>query len=156
MSSDFPTVNPIQSDLNGARDAFVTKLSRDGTAFVYSTYLGGTSSELFVQETGFAIAVNDNGSAFVVGTTGNADFPTVNALQPDFGGGGTDAFVAKLNSSGSSLLFSTFLGGSAGENGLGVALDQTGVLSSWVPPARRTSRRGIRSNRQTPASRTFS
>jgi hypothetical protein len=70
--------------------------------------------------------VNDNGSAYVVGTTGNADFPTVNALQPTFGGGGTDAFVARLARDGSSLLFSTFLGGSAGEDGLGVALDGAG------------------------------
>ena len=81
LSSDFPTVNPIQSDLSGVRDAFVTKLSPDGTAFVYSTYLGGTSNDLPVQETGFAIAVNDLGNAFVVGTTGNDDFPIVNAFQ---------------------------------------------------------------------------
>jgi hypothetical protein len=126
QSSDFPTVNPIQPDLSGVRDAFVTKLSPDGTSFVYSTYLGGTSSDLPVQETGFAIAVNDNGSAFVVGTTGNADFPTVNAFQSTFGGGSTDAFVARLSRTGSSLLFSTFLGGGGSEDALGVALDGSG------------------------------
>jgi hypothetical protein len=126
LSSDFPTVNPIQADLSGVRDAFVTKLSPDGTAFVYSTYLGGTSNDLPVQETGFAIAVNDSGNAFVVGSTGNADFPIVNAFQSTYGGGSTDAFVAKLHRSGSSLLFSTFLGGGGSEDALGLALDGAG------------------------------
>jgi hypothetical protein len=126
QSSDFPTVNPIQPDLSGVSDAFVTKLSRDGTTFVYSTYLGGTSNDLTVTEMASDIAVNDIGNAYVVGTTGNTDFPTANARQSTFGGGATDAFVAKLHVNGSSLLFSTFLGGGGSEAGLGIDVDSAG------------------------------
>jgi PKD repeat protein len=91
-SSDFPTVNALQPTLRGSRDAFVAKLNPAGSALVYSTYLGGTGDDF-----GAGIAVDSAGNAYVVGTTWSSDFPTVNALQPTFGGGWGDAFVAKID-----------------------------------------------------------
>jgi len=91
-STDFPTANPLQADLGGSVDAFVTRLTADGSALVYSTYLGGSSND-----DGFGIAVDlTTGDALVTGYTGSSDFPTANAYQPNPGGGG-DAFVARIS-----------------------------------------------------------
>jgi hypothetical protein len=92
-SSDFPTHNALQPALDGgeAGDAFVAKLTADGAAFLYSTYLGGSGSD-----GGFGIGVDGRGQAYVTGFTISSDFPTHNALQPAFGGGLDDAFVAKI------------------------------------------------------------
>ncbi len=120
-SADFPTVNPAQPQLRGAGDAFVAKLSPDGSGLIYSTYLGGSA-----YDAGYSIAVDVDGDAYVAGTTGSTDFPTVNALQPAFGGGSSDAFVAKLSPSGSDLLYSTYLGGSGAEGSGGIAVDAMG------------------------------
>jgi hypothetical protein len=102
-SSDFPTVNPLQPSLLGTYDAFVAKLNPAGSAFVYSTYLGGESC-------GSGIAVDSGGNAYVTGSTLYVDFPTVNALQPTMLGAECDAFVAKLSPDGSELVYSTYLG----------------------------------------------
>ncbi|MDA2929078.1 SBBP repeat-containing protein [Acidobacteria bacterium AH-259-O06] len=126
-SSDFPTANALQPDCNPrsvlCSDVFVTKLNASGSALAYSTYLGGSSYRI---EKGLGIAVDDTGSAYVTGETGSSDFPTANALQPIFGGGSTDAFVTKLNASGSALVYCTYLGGSGGEAGEGIAVDAAG------------------------------
>ena len=111
-STDFPTVNAVQPAFGGGGDAFVAKLDRNGSQLLYSTYLGGSE----VRQ-GFGIAVDDPGNAYVTGGTDSPDFPTVNAVQPAFGGG-ADAFVAKLNRNGSRLLYSTYLGGSGDDAGL--------------------------------------
>jgi hypothetical protein len=118
-SADFPTVTPIQAASGGFADAFVTKLNATGSAILYSTYLGGSLGDL-----GFGITVDEQGSAYVTGHTSSLDFPTVNPLQTARGNG--DAFVAKLNSSGSALLYSTYLGGGGGESGFGIAVDTAG------------------------------
>jgi hypothetical protein len=89
-SSGFPTVNALQPRLGGSFDAFVAKLNIEGSALVYSTYLGGSGDD-----SGYGIAVDTAGNAYVAGRTSSSDFPTVNALQPSFGGG--DAFVAKIS-----------------------------------------------------------
>ena len=104
-SSSFPVLNPIQAaPENFSSSAFVTKL--DGTgAIAYSTFLGGHSSDA-----GFDIAVTATGEAVVAGITGSTNFPTVNAQQP-FLRGLNDVFVAKLTAAGSSLVYSTYLGG---------------------------------------------
>ena len=86
-SIDFPTVNPFQRSLEGSEDAFIAKLSSDGTSLVYSTYLGDGAS-------GSGIAVNANGNAYVTGETGSSDFPLLMPFQSTYGGGG-DAFVTK-------------------------------------------------------------
>lgn len=102
----------------GYSDVFVTKLSPGGSSLVYSTYLGGSKDDL-----GKAIAVDSSGSAYVAGQTFSSDFPIVSgALQGSYGGAG-DAFVTKLSPSGSSLEYSTFLGGSATDEALGIAVD---------------------------------
>jgi hypothetical protein len=108
---------------SGSRDAFVTKLNAAGTALVYSTYLGGSGSE-----TGLGIAVDTAGNAYVTGVTDSTNFPTtVGAFQGTFGGGSTDAFVAKLNASGSGLVYSTYLGGNSLDSGNGIAVDAAGA-----------------------------
>ena len=123
-SITFPAT-AMQRGNRGGMDAFVAKLSADGSRLVYSTYLGGTSDDH-----GAAIAVDATGSAYVTGSTYSADFPVANAWQSIIGGG-QDAFVARLSADGNSLLFGTFLGGSGGslgypESGQGIALDGLG------------------------------
>jgi len=121
-SSSFPTHNPLQANLVGDSDVFVTKFSPAGTTLVYSTYLGGSGLD-----EAFGIAVDTLGNAYVTGKTASTDFPTVNAFQPTYGGGNADAFVAKLNSAGSALIYSTYLGGSGSEGNLSrIALDSAG------------------------------
>jgi hypothetical protein len=120
-SDDFPTANPFQSHNNTRNGtAFVTKFNSTGTALVYSTYLGGSYSDL-----GTGIAVDDSGSVYVSGTTGSSDFPTVNAFQSSMTTGG-DAFLAKLSPDGSALLYSTYIGGAGGNLGYGLAVDGSG------------------------------
>jgi len=121
-SPDFPTQAALQAGYDGgyAGDAFVAKLSPDGSRLVYSTYLGGTGDDA-----GAGIAVDGAGDAYVVGNTASTDFPTKNALQAS-NGGGHDAFVAELNPSGSALLWGTYLGGNSDDWGNAIALDATG------------------------------
>ncbi len=117
-STDFPTQNPFQTDQEGA-DVFVTKLSSAGNSLVYSTYLGGGGSEI-----GYGIVVDVSGNAYVTGETPSTDFPTQNPFQTHQGG--TDVFVTKLSSTGSSLVYSTYLGGSLHDGGYGIAVDSSG------------------------------
>ena len=126
-SSDFPgsgggTASKLGSGAPGAgRDAFVTKLSSDGSAIVYSTYLGGSTFDQ-----GLGIAVDLSRNTYITGITDSPNFPILNPLQPGFGGGGGDAFVAKLNADGSALVYSTYLGGSDNDEGLDIAVDSNG------------------------------
>jgi hypothetical protein len=120
LSPDFPTANPLQGTLQGLRDAFVAKLNPNGTALVFSTYLGGNDADQAND-----IAVDGAGSVYLTGTTSSTTFPTANPLQATNGDplGTFDAFVTKLNANGSALLFSTYLGGNALDQGFGLALD---------------------------------
>jgi len=127
-STNFPTANAYQTAKSDFEDVFVTKINAAGSALVYSTYLGGSS-----RDGGFDsnIAVDGAGNAYVAGNTYSTDFPTVNAIQPVFGGYDSDGFVAKFNAQGSALLYSTYLGGSApgaglGDYAYGLALDSSG------------------------------
>ena len=128
----FPiSANAFQTNEQGNADVFVTKLV-DGATFSYSTYLGGTNLEYPE-----GIAVDSGGSAYVTGFTASTNYPTINAIvlngltytnlntqtNRSFG---TDAFVTRLSADGSALLFSTFLGGSNDDAGLGIALDASG------------------------------
>ena len=119
-STNFPTMNPLQPTLNGVSNAFVTKLNPTGSALVYSTYLGGSGSE-----NGFGIAVDGVGNAYVTGNTTSTNFPTMNPLQPTLNGVG-NAFVTKINPTGSALVYSTYLGGSGQDWGYGIAEDSAG------------------------------
>lgn len=123
-SSDFPVHNPLQSTLNGCcnPDAFITKLEPGGGAFVYSTYYGGSYSDLTAD-----IYVDPAGNAYLIGRTSSQDFPTVNPIQPTKAGF-FDVFVVKLNPDGASVLYSTYLGGEANEYGSGIAVDSAGRI----------------------------
>ena len=127
-STNFPTADPLQGTNNAATagnpTAFVAKLNPAGSAFVYSTYLGGSSLD-----EGLGIAADNSGNAYITGETSSTDFPTVNPLQATneaASAGNPTAFVAKLNPTGSALVYSTYLGGSGPDEGLGVAVDGAG------------------------------
>ncbi len=122
VSTNFPSARPIQANYGGGgSDAFVTKLNSLGSALVYSTYLGGSSDDAVI-----GIAMDSSGNVYVSGITASTDFPTASPVQANYGGGQGDAFVAKLNSSGNTLVYSTYLGGSSGDSGLGIAIDSPG------------------------------
>jgi hypothetical protein len=123
-STDFPTTaGAFQTSYGGGSfDAVVTELNPTGTALVYSTYLGGTNLD-----DGWGIAVDAAGDAYVVGNTASTDFPTTaGAFQTSYGGGDYDAFVAKLNPTGTALVYSTYLGGSGYDYGTGITVDAVG------------------------------
>jgi hypothetical protein len=121
-SKHFPTKNPLQPYFGGGfYDAFVAKVNPTGSALVYSTFLGGSGNDQ-----GSGIAVDSAGDAYVTGFTGSTNFPAVNPLQAANAGGTYDAFVAKINPSGSALVYSTYLGGSDYDKGLGIAADSAG------------------------------
>jgi hypothetical protein len=102
-------------------DAFVVKLSREGSSLAYSSYLGGSADDY-----GQGIAVDAEGRAIVSGFTASSDFPLERALQDQFGGGSYDAFVSKLSAVGSALVYSTYLGGSGDDFGARLAVDTAG------------------------------
>jgi Beta-propeller repeat len=139
-SPNFPTVAPLKSTLSGTTDLFVAKLNRTGSAIIYSTYLGGNSFE-----SGEDLKVDAQGNAYITGYTESTDFPTVNAIQPVLNPGGpcevvitpdplADVIVAKLNASGSSLVFSTFIGGSCIDVGTAIEIDSSGnaYVAGWT------------------------
>lgn len=128
LSVDFPTQNALQAASGGGYDAFVTKLSPSGTSLVYSTYLGGSADENnpFLTNVNTAgIAVDSAGNAYVAGYTPSNDFPTRHAFQAS-NHGFINAFVAKLNTSGSALIYSTYLGGHTNDLGHAIAVDSAG------------------------------
>lgn len=119
-SSDFPhTSGVVQPTAGGGDDGFVTEVKADGSAWVYSTYLGGSGTD-----DALGIAVDAAGEAYVTGDTTSTNFPTVNAAQNALGGSSaTNVFVTKLNAGGTALLFSTYYGGTLDDVGTGIALD---------------------------------
>ncbi len=120
-STDFPTMNPVQLGNNGGYDAFVTEVNHAGQ-LEYSTYLGGTLADY-----GTGISVDSSGNILVSGYTFSSDFPTQDALQSALGGG-SDLFLTKFTPASSSLLFSTYLGGSSNDESLGMVLDSGGNI----------------------------
>ncbi len=119
-SADFPTFAAFDNTLGGTADVFVVKLNAAGSALVYSTYLGGANTEF-----SGGIAVDASGNAYLTGQTGSTDFPTASPLQGGLNGT-TDAFVTKLNATGSAPTYSTYLGGANTDFGNGVAVDASG------------------------------
>src|SRR5262245_24866583 len=120
---NLPTQNAFDSTFIGSlRDAFVTRLPLTGGPASYSTYLGGSGDDEIN-----ALALDPAGGAVVVGSTYSPNFPTQNAFQPTYGGGYDDAFVTRLPLSGGPASYSTYLGGTAGDLALALALDSTGA-----------------------------
>ncbi len=136
FSKDFPTGrDALQRGLKSYQDAFVAKIDASGMNLVYATYLGGNDGRHDVEnpvtsETAYAIAVDFAGNAYLTGMTESTDFPTVNAYQSQSQyniSRGKDGFVAKLNPTGSALVYSTYLGGRDGRSsGNGIAVDAIG------------------------------
>jgi hypothetical protein len=114
-----PTPGAFQSKLGSQQSGYITKLNATGTAVVYSTYLGGSKASALT-----AIAVDPKGDAFVTGYTSDSNFPvTADAYQTTSPPKIQDAVFTELNPAGSALVYSTYLGGSAGAFGIFVALD---------------------------------
>jgi hypothetical protein len=124
-SNNFPTTTgTFMAVKNSGFDIFVTKLNANGTALHYSTYIGGSSNEGGDLGNEGGIAQDASGNIYITGLTSSLDFPvTMGAFQTAYGGGSTDAFVAKLNPEGNSLVYSTYLGGSGMENDFGGGID---------------------------------
>lgn len=119
-ATNFPTLNPIQAKQKGSVNAFVAKLGPGGNSLIYCTYLGGQADDR-----AFGIAIDSSGDAYVTGWTSSTAFPVVAPAQSTLAGT-RDAFVAKLNPAGNSLIYSTFLGGSGNDSGTGIAVDSSG------------------------------
>ncbi len=117
-SPDFPKVSAYQQSYNGQQEVFITKLNANGSALIYSTYLGGSSLD-----SADGIALDEDENVYISGTTYSTNYPIVNAYQTSHGGGSGDVFLTKLNASGSALIYSTYLGGNGNENGGGLSVD---------------------------------
>src|SRR5205823_5715910 len=114
-STNFPVRNAIQAASRGGKDAFALKLNPSGNALVYSTYLGGGGSD-----TGTGIALDAAGNAYVTGDTTSTNFPATTLQQA--GSGGQDAFVTKLNTTGTAIVYSTYLGGNSDDHASAIAV----------------------------------
>jgi len=130
-STDFPTKDPTMLTSQaydgsqyhgGVSDAFVTRFSNNGRSLFYSSYLGGGGDDV-----GNAIVVDAGETAYVTGVTTSTTFPTVKPIQPD-NNGGQDVFISRLDSSGKSFKFSTYLGGSGDDVGYGIAKSPEGFV----------------------------
>jgi beta-propeller repeat-containing protein len=164
----FPT-SSLDQTYNGEEDAFVTKLSSDGSALAYSTFLGGDlptditdgfATKLNTDGTGLAystflsgasdsakaIAIDAGGNAYLTGGA-SSGFPTTEDAFDKTYNGGADAYLLKLNGAGSALVYSTFLGGSNRDDGWAIAVDASGNAYVTGRPIRATSRQ-----RATPSS----
>jgi predicted DNA repair protein MutK len=123
LSANFPvTSGAFQTVNQGSYDAFVSKISSQGTSLLYSTYVGGEGSDQ-----SSSIAVDANGVAYIAGFTYSFHFPLQSPIQSSTHGV-PEAFVAAVGPTGSSLVWSTYLGGSDGDQATGVAVDPAGSL----------------------------
>jgi hypothetical protein len=121
----FPvTPGAFQTNFNGGRDAFVSKLNTTGTALVYSTYLGGSTTDV-----ANGIAVNAAGNAYLTGVTDSTNFPTTPGAFQTVKAAVMDVFVTQLSTTGNALAYSTYLGGNADEFGNDIGLDTAGNAS---------------------------
>jgi hypothetical protein len=131
-SSDFPMANAYQSSLKasgGNSNAFVTKFSADGSSLLYSTFLGGSVSDV-----GVGVAVDANGSAYVSGQASSPDFPLHNPFQSSLKSANGEAFLTKLSPDGTSLIYSTYLGGTGPDGADSIAVDSSdsAYIKGWT------------------------
>jgi hypothetical protein len=115
------TPGAFQTTIGGSVDVFVTKLNATGTALVYSTYIGGIGNDV-----GYGIAVDGSGNAYVTGYTESTDYDVTPGAFQTTNGGNDDVFVTKLNATGTALVYSTYIGGSANDYGRAIAVDGSG------------------------------
>jgi hypothetical protein len=130
--TNFPAASPLQSALNGSQDGVFAKIKADGSALVYSSYLGGSGRDSIS-----GIAVDSSNDVYLAGTTSSTDFPTANPYQAHLSNSKTSAFLAKVNAAGTQLVYSTYLGGSIQDQGLAVAVDNLG--SAYVTGSTQSS-----------------
>jgi hypothetical protein len=122
-SNNFPVLNPIEDRRQGNFDAFVTRFNPAGTALVFSTYLGGGESDTPVE-----LVLDAAGNVVLAGTTRSKKFPTTPGAFQEKKKGGEDIFVTRLDPSGTTILYSTFLGGRGSDTAGGMALDGAGNI----------------------------
>jgi hypothetical protein len=115
------TTGAFQTTNGGDLDVFVTKLNSTGTSLIYSTYIGGSN-----WDEGFAIAIDGSGNAYITGWTNSTNYDITPGAFQTSNGGYDDVFVTKLNSTGTALIYSTYIGGSGNEEGYGIAIDGSG------------------------------
>ena len=160
-SSDFPTKNPLFGNISGIEDpalhiypldAFVAELNTNGSALVYSTFLGGSANDV-----GSAITVDPAGNTYVTGYAYSTDFPLKNAVQTAQQGN-EDVFVAKIGPGGRPLVYSTYLGGAGRDQGEGIAADAAGfayvtgyTTSTGFPVTANAQNKTINGSAGTPA-----
>ncbi len=126
-SGAFPMVNAVQPIYGGGQsDGFVMKLTPQGSALIYSSFLGGSGND---EASG--VAVDAEGSTYLTGNTTSRNFPLKNAIQTQYRGGDTDGFIAKFSPAGTNLVFSTYFGGTGFDYPGVVALDAQG--SAYIP-----------------------
>jgi len=123
QSSDFPTTPDCYDDSydGGSEvggDIFVTKLDSEGANLVYSTFIGGNDDEV-----PWKIVLDYQNNAYVTGYTTSSDFPTTAGCFDDSLSGGCEAFILKLSSDGSELVYSTYIGGGGTDTAWGISLD---------------------------------
>jgi hypothetical protein len=128
-SEDFPTVNPYNDTYSDNGDLFILKLSPNGDALIYSTYVGGSEFD-----NNGDIAIDNQGNAYVTGNTGSPDFPMVNAFDATYDNVSTEAFVFKINPDGNTLLYSSYFGGTGDDIAQGIEIDSSGhaYVTGWT------------------------
>lgn len=123
LSSNYDiTPGPFQNYVAGLRDVFVTKTNLNGTALIYSTYIGGNGGN----DEGYSIAIDTATNVFITGTTKAHNYDITTGAYQTNNGGNYDAFVTKLNTTGSALIYSTYIGGSLDEKGTSICIDNSG------------------------------
>lgn len=121
-SADFPTTaGAYDRSINGGRDIFVAKLSRNGSALMLSTFAGGSSDD-----NGYGITLDQEGAIYVTGSTSSADFPTTERADDRTYGGNVDAFAIKMDGEASSLVYSTYIGDVETEECFDIAVNPIG------------------------------
>jgi len=120
-STNFPTSGPGVSPPGSLPEAFVAKISSDGTTLLWCTHFGGTAAEY-----GTGLALDSWGNTYVTGTSYSDDFPVQYPIQ-GFMGGMSDSYVAKFAEAGT-LVWATYLGGEDVDDGVALAVDATGAV----------------------------
>jgi len=126
-ATDFPvTGGSFQTTPGGSSDAFVTKIKAAGSGLAWSSYLGGTGSDV-----GYCITVDPNGPIFVAGSS-SSGFPTTGGAYHTTPYGGDDAFVVKINPAGTTKVWATLIGGSSTDRAVGIALDGSNPPNVYI------------------------
>jgi len=145
IGDNLPTTTGAMNETsNGDSDGFVFKLNQNGSALVYCTYFGG-----YLWDGGFGIDVDDNGFAYIAGTTHSSDFPvTNNAFDSTHNGGTRDVFALKINQNGSNLVYSTYIGGSDHDDAEDLCIDDDGYayITGWTESNNYPTTQGVYRN----------